>query len=206
MNPGEANQISSFRSENLPCNRTPEAANDKSSPVSGGCLCLLKTLRDLSPSSPLCQDDKLSFEASRWPFVCDDLLIFFSPPLAWLFILPLVAVVLPSSSPREKVGRTAAASKEVKKKKKKDAKKERWTRRRSPTFDWLPNCKCLIPEEELLNLNCHFLLVFSSVRNLLRISKCKYGLHKKYCTGTGHAYKHWHLRSATTLWPTEMIK
>lgn len=82
MNPGEANQISYFRSENLLCDRRPKAANDKSSPVSGVCLCLLKTLRDLSPSSPLCQDDMLSFQASRWPFVCNDLLIFFSPPLA----------------------------------------------------------------------------------------------------------------------------
>lgn len=40
------------------------------------CLCLSNSQRDLSPSFPLCQDDTLSFQASRWPFVCDDLLIF----------------------------------------------------------------------------------------------------------------------------------
>lgn len=117
MNPGEANQISSIRSENLLCDVRPEAANDKWSPVSGVCLCLLKTLKDLSQSSPLCRDDKSSFQASRWPFVCDDLLIFFSPHLAWLLILRLVAVVLPSSSPGERVGQTAATSKEVRRKK-----------------------------------------------------------------------------------------
>lgn len=125
MNPGEVNQISSFRSKNLPSNQRPEADDDESSPESGVCPRLLKTLRGLSPSSPLCQDDKLSFQASRWPFVCDDLLIFFSPPLAWLFILLLIAVVLRSSTPGEKVGRTAAASKEGKKRAQRDPETER---------------------------------------------------------------------------------
>ena len=115
MNPGEANQISSFRSENLPRDQSPEAANDKSSPVSGVCLCLPKDTEGFVSIFSFMPDDKLSFQASRWPFVCDDLLIFSSPPLAWLFILPLVAVVLPSSSPGEKVVQTAAASKDVKK-------------------------------------------------------------------------------------------
>lgn len=140
MNPGGVNQISSFRSENLPCNWRPEADNDESSPVSGVCLCLLKKLWDLSRSSPLCQDDKLSFQASRWPFVCDDLLIFFSPPLAWLFILLLIAVVLPSSSPGEKVGRTAAASKELKKNKKtpKEPEKIRKVGGKKEFHFWLP--------------------------------------------------------------------
>ncbi len=145
LSPREANQISSFRSENLPCDRRPEAANDKS-PVSGVCLCLLKTLRDLSLSSPLCWDDKLSFQPSRWPFVCDDPLIFFSAPLVPLLILPLITVVLPSSSPEEKLQQTAAASKD----RKKDAKSERWTERQSSTSDWLLNYQCLISAEELI--------------------------------------------------------
>lgn len=37
MNPGEVNQISSFRSKNLPSNQRPEADDDESSPVSGVC-------------------------------------------------------------------------------------------------------------------------------------------------------------------------
>lgn len=153
MNPGGVNQISSFRSENLPCNWRPEAHNEESSPVSGACLCLLKKLWDLSRSSPLCQHDKLSFQASRWPFVCDDLLIFFSPPLAWLFIL-LIAVVLPSSSPGEKVGRTAAASKELKKKKNPKRTRERkeggWMggKKEFSTFDCLLHCWFFVVEEE----------------------------------------------------------
>lgn len=110
INPEGANQISSFRSEKLPCNWRPEADSDKSSPGSGVCLRLLKTRRDLSPSYPSCLADKLSFAASRWPFVSDDLLILFSPPLPRLFISLLVAVVLPSSSPGETEERTAAAS------------------------------------------------------------------------------------------------
>jgi len=111
MNPGEANQISCFRLENLLWDCRPEA-KEKSSPVSG--IYLLKTLMDLSPSSYLCQDDMLSFQASRWLFVYDDLLIFFSSTLVWLFSLPLVAVGLPSSEPGEMMVQTAAAHKEVK--------------------------------------------------------------------------------------------
>lgn len=176
MNPGGVNQISSFRSENLPCNWRPEAHNEESSPVSGACLCLLKKLWDLSRSSPLCQHDKLSFQASRWPFVCDDLLIFFSPPLAWLFILLLIAVVLPSSSPGEKVGRTAAASEELKKPKKtpKEPEKERkvggWAGRRS--FPLLTAC-CTVDSSSLKKnlFEKSFQLLFSSVINILRISK-----------------------------------
>lgn len=112
INPGGANQITSFRSEALPRNWRPEADGDKSSPESGVCLWLLKTRRDLSPSYLSCLDDRLSFGASRWSFVSDDLLILFSPPLPWLFISLLVAVVLPSSSPGEKEERTAAASRD----------------------------------------------------------------------------------------------
>lgn len=118
INPGGANQISFFRFEKPSCNWRPEADSDKSSPGSGVCLCLLKTRRDSSPSYPSCLDDKLSFGASRWPFVSDDLLILFSPPLPWLFISLLVAVVLPSSSPGEKEERTAAASRDGEKKEK----------------------------------------------------------------------------------------
>lgn len=163
MNPGGTNQISSFCSENLACNWRPEARdNDKSSGVSGVCLCLLKTLTDLSPSSPLCKDDNLSFQASRWPFVCNDLLIFFSPILVWIFILTLVAAVLASSSPGEKVGRTAAASKEVKKKKREK-------------FFWLPTKLLILHRWSgrfLKNLKLFSLfLSFSSVINTLRISK-----------------------------------
>lgn len=74
-------QISPSCSEKLLVNQRPKAASDKSL-VYGVCLCLLKKLRDLSPSSPLCRDDTQSFQASRWPFVCDDLLISFSRPPA----------------------------------------------------------------------------------------------------------------------------
>lgn len=99
---GEANQISSFRSENLPWYRRPESDSDESSAVSGVRLRLMTIPRDLSPSLPLCLDDKLSSLASRWPFVCDDLLIFVHPPLAGLLTL----VVLCSSSPGWSAGRT----------------------------------------------------------------------------------------------------
>lgn len=102
---GEANQISSFRSENLPCYRRLEADSDESSPVSGVRLRLLTTPRDLSPSPPLCLDDKLSSLASRWPFVCDDLLIFGRRPLAGLLTL----VVLSSSSPGGSAGQTCCS-------------------------------------------------------------------------------------------------
>lgn len=112
INPGGANQISSFPSDGLPRNWRPEADGDKSSPESGVCLRLPKTQRDLSLSYLSCLDDRLSFGASRWPFVSDDLLILFSPPLPWLFIFLLVAVVLSSSLPGEKEERTAAASKD----------------------------------------------------------------------------------------------
>lgn len=86
LNPGRANQISSIRSEDLPGDQRPEAAYDKSSPASGACLCLVKTL---SPSPPLCWGDMLSFQASRWLFVYNDPLIFLCPP-AWFLILPLL--------------------------------------------------------------------------------------------------------------------
>lgn len=117
INPAGANQISSFHSEELPRNWRPEADGDKSSPESGVCLRLRKTRTDLSPSYLSCLDDSLSFAASRWPFVSDDLLILFSPPLPWLFISLLVTVVLPSSSPGEKEERTATSSRESEKKK-----------------------------------------------------------------------------------------
>lgn len=129
INPGGANQISSFRSEMLPRNWRLEADGDKSSPESGVCLRLLKTRRDLSPSYLSCLDDRLSFGASRWPFVSDDLLILFSPPLPWLFISFLAAVVLPSSSPGEKEERTAAASRGGEKK---------HQRQRNGWRDWVP--------------------------------------------------------------------
>lgn len=99
---GEANQISSFCSEKLPCLRRPEADSDESAAVSGVRLRLLTTPRDLSPSPPLCLDDNLSSLASRWPFVYDDLLIFVRPPLAGL----LTPVVLASSLPGESVKRS----------------------------------------------------------------------------------------------------
>lgn len=80
---GEANQISSCCSEKPPCYRWPEADSDESWAVSGVRLRLLTTPRDLSPSPPLCLDDNSSSLASRWPFVCDDLLIFVRPPSGW---------------------------------------------------------------------------------------------------------------------------
>lgn len=80
---GEANQISSFRSEKLPCYRRPEADSDESSAESGVRLRLPTTPRDLSPSPPLCLDDNLSSLASRWPFVCDDLSIFGPSSPGW---------------------------------------------------------------------------------------------------------------------------
>lgn len=106
---GEANQISSSCSEKLPCYRWPEADSDESSAVSGVRLRLLTTPRDLSPSPPLCLDDNLSSLASRWPFVCDDLLIFVRPPLAGLLTL----VVLSSSLPGESVKWTCCHQTEV---------------------------------------------------------------------------------------------
>lgn len=134
INPGGANQISSFRCEELPRNWRPEAEGDKSSPESGVCLRLLKTWRDLSPSYLSCLVDRLSFGASRWPFVSDDLLILFSPPLPWLFISLLVAVVLPSSSPGEKEERTAAASRDSGKK---SPKTKEWMARLGSTLEGL---------------------------------------------------------------------
>lgn len=86
---------------------------------------------DLSPSSPLCCADTLSFQASRWPFVYDDLLIFFSPPLAWFLILPLVAVVhlLFSAAWREREEEDEATDEQLQpaKKLRKNVKTERWT-------------------------------------------------------------------------------
>lgn len=134
INPGGANQISSFRSEELPRNWRPEADGDKSSPESGVCLRLLKTRRDLSLSYLSCLDDRLSFGASRWPFVSDGLLILFSPPLPWLFSSLLIAVVLPSSSPGEKEERTAAASRDGGK----HTKKKKHQRQRNGWRDWVP--------------------------------------------------------------------
>lgn len=129
INPGGANQISSSRFEELPCNWRPEADGDKSSPESGVCLRLLKPRRDLSPSYLSCLDDRLSFGASRWPFVSDDLLILFSPPLPWLFI-SLLVTVLPSSLPGEKEERTAAASR--------DGGGKKHQRQKSGWRDWVP--------------------------------------------------------------------
>lgn len=56
------------------------------------------TPRDLSPSPPLCLYDNLSSLASRWPFVCDDLLIFVRPPLAGLLTLVVLSSSLPGDS------------------------------------------------------------------------------------------------------------
>lgn len=51
----------------------------------------------------------MSSLASRWPFVCDDLLISVRPPLAGL----LTPVVLPPHHCQEKVRSEPAATKEV---------------------------------------------------------------------------------------------
>lgn len=188
MNPGRANQISSIRSENLLGDQRPEAACDKWSPASGARLCLMKTLKDLSLSAPLCWDDMLSFEASRWPFVYNDPLIFFSPP-AWFLILSLTAVVLPSSPGEMMEGRTAAASKEVKKK---GTEKESWMGRRSPilTSCWIVDASSL--KRNILKNLCFSLFTGSPLWYIdvgypsTWPRRIKHGLCKKHCTGTGH--------------------
>lgn len=136
MNPGRANQISSFRSENLLCNQRPEAANDKSSPVSGVCLCLLKTLRDLSPSSPLCRDDTLSFQASRWPFVYDDLLIFLLSSSGLISYSPTCRCCSPLIIACREDGRTSSCNQQRSGKKKTQIKRRKMDDKTDSHF-WL---------------------------------------------------------------------
>lgn len=115
------------------------------------------------------------------------MIYWFSPRLLWLdFSFSHSSLLFsPSSSPRVKVGPTAAGSEEVKKKKKK------MQRKKHGREDGVP------------------LQVFSSVANLLWISKymtvgrLKHGLRKKHCTGTQEQDSH--LDTNTVSWNTTIF-
>lgn len=184
MNPGGANQIPSFRSDKLPRNCKPEADNDKSSPVSGVCLCLLKTLRGclhliLHVRMTSCHFSLAGGPLSLMIYWFSSLLLLC--PLSWLFIFLLIAVVLPLIIAWREGGANSCSQQRHLQK---APKKRGWIEWVSSTFDWLLNCWFFITEELLSCFRFSPDMIFPNIQ--ITLKRLKHELHKKHRTGTFH--------------------
>lgn len=189
MNPGRADQISSIRSQNMLGDRRPAAAYDKSSPASGACLCLVKTLKDLS----LCLYCLLyaGMTCCHFRLAGDPLSImihWFSSLLQLDFSFSQSLLLFYPHHHLERWWKDEQLQPARRQKQKKTKRKRGMGRQ--PYFNWLLNCWCFIPEEKI----CFCLFNSSSLWHIYvgypstwqrRIKHRLYEtVHRKQCTQT----------------------